>query len=232
MDTTETEVFDYRLTVPSRILVIANSGSGKTHLILDLIQKRDLVFTEKFNKVYFIYCSAQKVFEEFKVQNPEVEFLTEVPQIDSKNKNHILMIFDDFLLNHETSGNKQITEYFIRLSHHMNITVICSWQTLFPKHLKTVSNNANYIIVFPFKRDVSSMDILNRQMLPDDTNFLRTVMKDISKTQYGFLLIDNVQPNDQFRFRNFVYPSEESKVYVPPSLENQFSSLFLANLAN
>jgi len=232
MDTTKisSDVFDFRLTVPSRILLCANSGSGKTHLILDLIRKRDVVFSEKFTKVYYIYCSAQKAFLDFKAENPEVEFLTEVPEIKQNNTDHTLLIFDDFLLSHETTGNKLITEYFIRLSHHLNITVVCSWQTLFPKQLKTVSNNANYLIIFPFKRDISSLDILNRQMLPDDSHFLRTVMKDIGKTQYSFLLIDNFQANDNFRFRNFVYPTVNSKIYLPIAQANSFPKEFLKKI--
>jgi hypothetical protein len=212
----EPEVFDFRFAVPARILIIANSNCGKTFLILDLIDKRETVFTEPFELVYFVYASNQKVFKEFSEKHPDVIFTQTVPDIPEGNSKNILVVFDDFLLLHESKDNKFITDYFIRLSHHLNVTVICSWQTLFPKQLKTVSNNASYMIIFPLRRDVSALDILNRQILPDYPKFLRAVVNDIKHCKYSYLLIDNTASQlERFRYRNFVYPTIDAKVYTP-----------------
>jgi GTPase SAR1 family protein len=208
----QVQVFDYRLQVPSRIVIIANSSCGKTWLILYLIEK------QMFDKIYFVYTSKQSIFDEFSEKHPHVIFTTEVPGIPKDNIKNTLVGFDDFLLQHESKDNHLITDYFIRLSHHLKVTVICSWQTLFPKNLKTVSNNATYLIIFPLKRDISSIDILNRQMFPDHHSFLRASMKDVSKTKYSFMLVNcSASQHQDFRVRNFVYPIQDSKVYMPKS---------------
>jgi len=66
------------------------------------------------------------------------------------------------------------------------------------------------------KRDVTSVDILNRQILPEFPKFIRSVLSDVSVKKYQFVLIDNSsQQDERFRFRNFVYPKKDAKIYVP-----------------
>jgi hypothetical protein len=181
-----------------------------------MIEKRDVVFCEKFKKIYFVYTSKQAIFDTFSEKHPDVQFVQDPPHIDVDNVDNILVVFDDFLLQHESKDNKFITDYFIRLSHHLRVTVMCSWQTLFPKQLKTVSNNATYMIIFPLKRDLSSIDILNRQMFPENPTFLRSSIKDVSHTKYQYLLVDcSASQHQDFRVRNFIYPTKDSKIYLP-----------------
>jgi hypothetical protein len=75
------QVFDYRLQVPSRKVIIANSPCGKTWLILDLIVNQSVVFSEPFEKVYFVYTSRQSIFNEFNEKYPHVIFTAEAPEI-------------------------------------------------------------------------------------------------------------------------------------------------------
>lgn len=52
-----------RFICPVRLAVIGSSESGKSHLILQLIEKRQLLFTTEFREIYFcmprnylLYC--------------------------------------------------------------------------------------------------------------------------------------------------------------------------------
>jgi len=210
-------VFDYTLKTASRTIVCGASGNGKTFFILDLVAKRNNIFDSPIKKVIYVYSIHQPIFDEFGREHADVVFTPEVPVFDDKNEESILLILDDFMLSHESGqGNKTLTDLFIRLSHHLNITLIITWQCLFPKNLKCVSINSSYLVIFPIQRDTSSIDCLNRQILPDHPRFLRDVMCDLKRTKFSYLLIDNTpQQCESFRYRNFVYPRIDSKLYVP-----------------
>jgi hypothetical protein len=81
---------------------------------LDLIDKRDIVFTEPFELIYLVYDSNQKIFNEFSKKHPEDIFTKTVPEIPEGNSKNILLVFDDFLRLHESRDNKFITDFFIR----------------------------------------------------------------------------------------------------------------------
>jgi hypothetical protein len=213
------QIFKYPLRWPSTALVCAPSFSGKTWFLLDLIKQRKLVYNTTISKVVYVYSNMQDIFESFSLENKEVTFTKDIPNIPEGNKENTLIIFDDCLLTHETKDNQYITELFVALSHHRNISALCSWQTLFPKSLKTVSSNATYFIIFPMRRDKSSLDILNRQILPEFPGFIRNAMNDVEKTKYQYLLVDcSSQQDDMFRVRNFIYPKQDAKVYIPSEM--------------
>jgi len=210
-------VFDYRIETRSRIILSAPSSSGKTWFILDLIDKKDKVFSESIDKVVYIHSIDQPIFHTFAVTHPDVIFANEPPTLPSDSSTSTLLVFDDYMLIQEKGKDKHsIEDYFVRLSHHLNITIIVTWQALFPPGSKLLSVNASYLIIFPSRRDTSSIDILNRQMMPEYPTFLRGIMSDLRKTKYSYLLIDNTpRQSEPLRFRNFIYPRLDSKVYVP-----------------
>jgi hypothetical protein len=208
------EIVKYPLRWPSTALVIAPSFSGKTWFILDLIKKRNIVYNTKIDHVFYVYSNHQSLFDKFASSHSEVKFTKEIPEIPEGNKENILLIFDDCQHHHEAKDNKYISEVFTALSHHRNVSVICSWQTLFPKQLKTVSNNATYYIIFPLRRNKCGLDILNRQLFPENPGTIRNAMNDVEKTKYQYLLIDcSAEQSNEFRIRNFIYPTKNAKFY-------------------
>jgi len=212
----EDSIFDYTIKTGSRIIVSAPSGAGKSVFILDLISKKEFVFESKIDKVYYVYTIYQPLFEEFASTHSDVVFTSSVPEIPKGNKLNILLVLDDFMLMQESGkDNKEIKDYFIRLSHHLNVTLIVTWQCLFPKNLKMVSLNSSYFIIFALIRDLTGIDVLNRQICPDSPGFLKSIFKELRLTPFSYLVIDNTpQQNEKFRFRNFVYPKIDSKIYI------------------
>jgi len=164
-----------------------------------------------------VYSNYQSVFEELSKEDNSVVFTNELPEIHDNNKSKTLIILDDLMLELATKHNEYITQLFIGWSHHRNVSVIVTWQNLYPhQNLKTVSDNATYYILFPMKRSKVSLDIFNRQLMPDYPTFIREAMKDVEKVKYQFLLIDCSNEVDfPFRVRNFILPIKDSKLYVP-----------------
>jgi len=211
----------YPLRFPSTLLVVAPSFSGKTRFILDLIEKRNSVYNCTVDNVYYVYAHYQEVFNEFQKRNPTVQFIDEIPiNIGACGKNNILVL-DDMLLKYDCpKKSKELSEWFVASSHHKNTSVICTWQHLFPKHLKIVSSNASYYVLFPMKRDKSTLDILNRQLFPEHPGIIRASLNEVEKVKYSYLLIDcTAESHFPFRLRNFVYPKKDAKIFVPQEEE-------------
>ena len=158
------DVFDCKLKTPCTILLIGKTSSGKSELILNIIDKRDQIFDRKVEQIYYVYKSYQDKFDEFLKYHPEVNFLPTHTDLPDLNGKHTLIVFDDKMLVSEECN--YITDIFIRLSHHSNITSLVTLQSVFAKNLRCVSINATYHILFPNHRDKSSIDYLNRQICP------------------------------------------------------------------
>lgn len=217
------DILDCRLKAPCTILLIGKTNSGKSEIILDIIPKRNQIFNQRIEKVFYIYQSYQKRFDEFLTIHPDVIFLSKSTDLPETNGEQVLLVFDDKMLDFQSNAEecKYITDVFIRLSHHNNITCLVTLQSMFAKNLRCLSTNATYHILFPNNRDMGSIDHLNRQVCPSSPYFLRESIKDVAREPYRFLLIDNhASTHDSFRFRNFIYPLKNCNVYIPQNVAN------------
>ena len=63
---------------------------------------------------------------------------------------------------------------------------------LFPNHKesRTISLNAQYMVVFMNPRDASQVTHLAKQMYPGRVNFVQEAFKDATNVPYGYLLVD------------------------------------------
>ncbi len=90
----------------------------------------------------------------------------------------------------ETGG--RVTQLFTKKSHHSNTSVIYLVQNLFQKHKesRTISLNAQYMVVFKNPGDASQVTHLANQMYPGRVNFVQEAFKDVTNVPYGYLLVD------------------------------------------
>ena len=92
-----------------------------------------------------------------------VDFNEGLPSLDEFEGNkHSLVIIDDLM--NET--NNVVTKLFTRVSRHTNISVIYITQNIFhpSKETRTITLNAQYMILFKNVRDKSQIAYLRRQM--------------------------------------------------------------------
>ena len=85
------------------------------------------------------------------------------------------------------------------------------------KESRTISLNAQYMIVFKNPRDSSQLANLARQMYPGRGAFVQEAFADATASPYGYLLIDLKQNTpDDMRLRTSVLPDDAHQwVYVP-----------------
>ena len=82
-----------------------------------------------------------------------------------------LVIIDDLMA--ETDA--RVTTLFTKKSHHANTSVLYLVQNLFPKNKesRTISLNAQYMVLFKNPRDTSQISHLAKQMYPGKVKFVQ-----------------------------------------------------------
>ena len=125
------------------------------------------------------------------------------------------MVLDDLMA--DTDGG--VSELFTKKSHNSNTSVMPLVQNLFPKHKdsRTLSLNAQYMVVFNNPRDASQVTHLAKQMYPGRVKFVQEAFKDATNVPYGYLLVDlkHDTPED-LRLRTTILPDDAVQyVYLP-----------------
>jgi hypothetical protein len=94
----------------SNIIIVYPQGpskAGKSTLILDLIEKRDFVISERLDHVTYVMGQDQNVFHEFGAKHPEVKFISHWDE--SRLIPYSLIIFDDLQQSLAGSNRRFIT---------------------------------------------------------------------------------------------------------------------------
>src|SRR5882757_6497183 len=146
------------------------TGSGKTQLMKNIILNIDQMMSPVPARIIWYYAERQPGLEselghlvEFREGIPELsEFDGSVP---------VLVIIDDFM----SECNSDIAKLFTKGSHHRNLSVWFLMQNFFHKgkEIRTITLNAQYIILFKNPRDTQQIGVLARQMYGRDHNVMQ-----------------------------------------------------------
>lgn len=214
---------------PTSFILAGKSGSGKTHFLLEFLKNhRSLGHDQSYQKAFICYREEQaglytRIAEYMTNPGSEVHmFQGQIPEdlydrLDPKVSN--LVLIDDLYT--EGFNSNTVKQLFIS-GRHRNATVIMTTQNIFPagtKHARTISLNANYIVLFR-TRDLSQLGILSRQALGESRKgFLEAAFLDATKPRGGYLLLDlsAAQSNDALRVRTNVLSGDvrDLVVYQP-----------------
>jgi hypothetical protein len=186
----DSDFVDTRLKSPFTATIAGPTGSGKTELIKRLINQSQTVCTVPPSEIIYCYGVRQDFFELF----PKVSFhegLIDVQSFIPSDGIPRWLIIDDLM--NETKGNNEVDNIFTKYSHHKNLSVFLLVQNLFLKHLRTITLNSHYMMLFKNPRDSSQILNLGRQIYPNNTKFLVESYKDATKLAYSYLLLDMKQ---------------------------------------
>ena len=190
--------------LPFRLVCCAPSGSGKTNMVLNLIEK----FSKgkgTFNSITIITRNKSEPLYEFleDKSNKKVkieEGLEKLPAMDSFDKDlQHLVIFDDMVLE---KNQKAMAEMYIR-GRKKGISV-CYLSQSFYKIPKTIRSNCNYFVLLKLsgKRDLNL--ILSEFELGVTKDELMQMYDHATKEKFSFLLVD-VEADKEKKFRkNFL----------------------------
>ena len=162
--------------------------------------------------VMWYYGEWQSAYENLDIPNLRIE--QGLPTAFDTGKRNVVVL-DDLMA--EPDG--RVTDLFTKKSHHSNTSFIYLVQNLFPKHKesRTISSNAQYMVVFKNPRDASQVTHLAKQMYPGSVKLMQEAFKNASSVPYGHLLVYPKQDTpEDMRLRTAILPDDTVQyVYVP-----------------
>ena len=189
----------HHIKIPFRMLIVGNSGSGKTSTLLNLIYN----MSDTFEEIIIVCKSKSEPLYEYledKYAKDKsikiIEFKDGLPDIDKMNKEQQrLLVFDDLV---NEKNQSVICEAFIR-ARKKNCS-LCYLSQSYYGVPKMIRNNLTYIII----KQLSSLKNLTRIMreysLGVDKKDMKEMYDDSTRDKQSFLMLDLEGDKDK-RFR-------------------------------
>ena len=195
---------DFRLRTDRVMCISGPSQCGKTEFVLKLLDHKDEMFRNSFNKILWCYGIAD--FNLLNVLHSKgYKTLRGLPKEEDIEPNSICVL-DDLLS--ESESSKEVTNMCTRAAHHKPCFVIFISQNLFPggKEARTRSLNTHYYVVFKNPRDKLQFEILARQISPMRSKQLISIYEDATRKPHGYLFIDFTQDcPEEIRYRANIF---------------------------
>ena len=187
---------DTQMTIPSRVGVIAPSGTGKTQWLLNFISKS----TDTFGHIVVVYKQSEPLYEFLrdKIGSKNITFYTKLTDLPNPNdlnmgKKQILLVFDDQVVE---KNQQKIEEYFLRGRKVAGgITCIYLSQNFFG--IPTlIRRQFNYVIILKLSGAKDMKQIIQNYSLGLDPNEIVKLYKDATKDKFNFLKIAVEERNE------------------------------------
>jgi len=178
---------------------------------MKLITHAQTIIEPSPERIVYCYGEYQRAFDTIRDQVDFHEGLPQVHQFDGRQRS--LLILDDLM----AEADDSVANVFTKISHHRNVSVVFLTQNLYHKnkHMRTISLNAHYLVLFKNPRDVTQFATLARQMYSTNWQFAVEAFKDATSQPHSYLLIDlKSNTNEQYRLRTNIFPDQQTFVYV------------------
>lgn len=202
--------------LPTGIVVIGRSGSGKTQATVNLLTNKYLL-SDTFDFIYLftgvkpdkdLIADLKLPKENIKNNFTEEDVLKIMNKMEMtvekqgmKNTPSVCFVFDDFLGEVAFLKSKTLTK-LCTTNRHMNITYIILSQ-YYKKLPPVVRTNASYYMIFP--SSASELDKISQELCPPSVTVkeFMNLAKHATKEKYQFLSINTkCDPKNQLR-KNF-----------------------------
>jgi hypothetical protein len=154
------------------------------------------------------------LYDEIAHQNPNVEYLNEIPPnlgsddcINPQVRN--LVILDDLMT--KAAKNAQVTDLFCEGSHHRNLSVIALNQNFYFGKDPTQRRNTQYLVLFKNPIDQMPIQMLSRQMYPSNSGYFMQQFSKATHHPYGHLIVDlKTHTHAQNRLKANIFGMDEA----------------------
>ena len=218
MDVEQTLVdFDPRLQGPFSMIIAGPSGCGKTELITALLHNCRHLITPHVHNIVYHYGAWQNAYSKMDARINFKQGLPTLEELEPKSasgNNHTLCIIDDLM---SETGKQIVADLFTKGCHHWNVSVIYVTQNIYErscKYFRTMSLNANYMVIFKNPRDMSQIQHLSRQIFPTKSRFLTNVYNQETQKPHSYILVDFKQKTpERFRVRSSITSPDNQIVF-------------------
>ena len=164
-------------------------------------------------RIVWYYAEYQQKLNEA-LAGSGVEFREGCPDLtEFDGTDPTLLIIDDLM----SECGSEITKIFTKGSHHRNLSVWFLMQNFFhqSKEIRTITLNAQYVILFKNPRDKQQVKVLAKQMYDRDSMAMEQAFTMASERPHGYLLVDLKQTTpDYVRLRSKIIPGEAFEIYA------------------
>ena len=202
---------------PYRILIIGDSGVGKTNALLNLINNQQDIdkiylyaknpYEDKYQylinkreRVGINHLNDSKTFIEY--SNNMHDIYQNIDNYNPNKENKILIVFDDMIpdIIHNKKLNSIVRELFIR-DRKLHISLVFINQSYF-KVPKDVRNNSTHFFIMEIPNKRKLMQIAINHSSDINTKDFIEIYRKCTDKPYSFLVTDTTLPsNNLLRFR-------------------------------
>ncbi len=221
---------DLRFIPGATHLVVGPSGSGKTFRMCEILRWKNQLFQggEDIKNIVFCYAAWQSCYKDLsaallrdnkismrfiKKKPSSVEFVQLVKAAASCGGS--IVVIDDFM----SQIDEDLVDIVTVQSRHHNTSTFILFQSLFPANRlgRQISLNVKYIHAHKNPRENAQIQILARQLSPNNYKYIVQAYHKVTETPYQCLLFDLTQQmEDCLRIRSHYLPRElPIRVWMP-----------------
>ena len=210
---------DLKLIHPFSLIISGPTASGKSTLLFQILENLHQNTKPAIQKVVFIYGVYQEVYKNY----PNIFFTDDLDYMDVNTDIPTLIVLDDVMSS--INSSKKLEELFTRGVHHRKVSVVLTLQNLFyhGSVMKTLRDNAMYIILTKHIQDVSKLNTFARQLEQKNSNYFKDSYQDAVSKKYGYIACD-LHPHSDLRdgafkikYRSLIHKPEGQILYLPKS---------------
>lgn len=205
-----------KFPIPSGVVVSGPSCSGKTELVLRLLNHAEEVFTPSPAAIAWCYGEFGDHIAQMQGRpgwvlhegSPSDAFLKGLPR-------PFVLVLDDLMGEIEP---KRLADLFTKKAHHQNFSVWMLAQNLFDRVMRVPRTNAQFLILLRAPNDMLSVRNLAQQLFPRQSPFFINAYQQACAEPYGYLLVNmHASSPDILRLRTNILPGDEHIVFAPVS---------------
>ena len=208
----DTEVFVH----PFNCIISGPTMGGKTFLLKEILKYKDILIKPSPTNLIYCYKAWQPSYDEIKSNILNIQFVEGLVDTELLTPSVVnLIIFDDLM--NECINSNTIMNLFTVGSHHKNTSVFFLSQNIFSKgkFARDITLNSSYMIIFRNPRDQRQVQILARQIYPNNSRFLIDSFEDATKLPYGYLLLDLKQSTEtKNRIQTGILPTQQRIIFT------------------
>jgi len=181
------------LTVPFNCVLIAESGSGKTSIITEILNNKKRYLTQNPTGLCILFSSHQPIYESWKDHFDSVVTYRGIPNSFDKILTPIeggwIVVADD--LQKETCSSDEYLRLLIS-GRHLNVACTFTvWHTVFPscKNSRILGQNFHSYFLLKSPRLAHQVGVLGGQLGMGST-VLKQIYRHATLKPYSYLLID------------------------------------------
>lgn len=209
----QADEYKYLPSIPNRICILAQSNSGKTVLIINLLQK---VYLKKYDDIFIISHSInldpnwnnirgkipdENLKDEYnedevkKIIDRHLKIREKQKEAGKRRLGQLLVVLDDVIDNKDVISSKMdsiLTSLFIR-GRHLGISVWFSSQKYKTAIPRIIRLNCSHYIIFRLSQKSEKEAILDEFSALVPMDVLNEIYNEATNEKYSFLYIDKTK---------------------------------------